>query len=297
MDIESLEMFCLVVEEGSISQAAKKSYLSQPAATRRIHQLEDAYGTLLFERTDRKLIISKAGEVLYPIARAIVKDYQRSKEAIRQLTEDMPIHLKIGASLTIGEYLLPELLGRFKQQYTDIQITLEIGNTPNILENLLNDEIDLALVEGVVDNKDLNIKKFADDELTLVCSANHRWKERDEIDIRELPQERMIWREEHSGTRAIVEAVLEEHGVLDQIESYMELGSTQAIKGAVEANLGISILSEMATARELKQNTLHKINISGVNLKRGLWMVQKSQRFHQAGVEKFIRFLDELELS
>lgn len=290
-------MFCLVVEEGSISQAAKKRYLSQPAATRQIHQLEDAYGTLLFERIDGKLKISKAGEVVYPIAKAIVKDYQRSIDAVNELTKDHQAHLKIGASLTIGEYLLPELLGQFKKQHLDIQISLEIGNSPNVLDSLWNDTIDLALVEGAVEDKHLNIKKFADDELILVCSSDHRWNERDEINIQELSRERMIWREENSGTRAIIEGVLEQYNVLEHIESYMELGSTQAIKGAVKANLGISILPEIAVAQELKQNTLSKINMTDIDLRRELWLVQKPQRFHQAGVDKLIRFINEVELS
>lgn len=293
MNIDSLAMFCLVVEEGSISQAAKMRYVSQPAATRQIHLLEDAYGVLLFDRTDGKLQISAYGEALYPFAKAIVRDYKQSQDTIRQLTGESQEHLYIGASFTIGEYLLPALLGRFKQRHPDIQLSLEIGNTPKVLESLSNDDIELALVEGVVEDTDLHVRKFADDELILVCSPNHRWKERNEIEIGELAKERMIWREESSGTRAIVEGVLEQHDVLDRIEGYMVLGSTQAIKGAVEANLGISILSEMAAARELKQGTLCKIDISGVDLKRSLWLVQKPRRFHQVGIDKLTLFVDE----
>lgn len=269
------------------------SYVSQPAATRQIHLLEDAYGVLLFDRTDGKLQISTYGEALYPFAKAIVRDYKHSKDTIRQLTGESQEHLQIGASFTIGEYLLPAVLGRFKKMHPDIQISMEIGNTPKVLESLSNDNIELALVEGVVDDQDFHVRKFADDELILVCSSNHRWKERKEIDIRELSKERMIWREESSGTRAIVEGVLEQHDVLEHIEGYMVLGSTQAIKGAVEANLGVSVLSEMAAVRELKQGTLCKVPITGVDLRRSLWLVQKPQRFHQVGIDKLTRFMDE----
>lgn len=297
VNIDSLAIFCLVVEEGSISQAAKIHYVSQPAATRQIHLLEDAYGVLLFDRTDGKLQISTFGEALYPFAKEIVRDYQQSREKLRQLAGESQEHLQIGASFTIAEYLLPAVLGGFKQNDPDIQVSLQVGNTPKMLEALANDDIELALVEGAVENEDLHIRKFMDDELILVCSSNHRWKERNEIHIGELAQERMIWREESSGTRALAERVLDANQVLDQIENYMELGSTQAIKGAVEANLGVSIVSEMAVTREIKQGTLCKVPITEVDLKRGLWLVQKPRRFHQIGIDKFTRYIDESYMS
>ena len=132
------------------------------------------------------------------------------------------------------------MLGRFKKQKPDIKVTLTIKNTPSILEDLTNDVIDLALVEGIVENNDLTVEKFADDELILVCAPDHKWEKT--IDLEELVNERMIWRESISGTRLIVENMLKEYGVLEKIDSYMEIGSTQAIKSAVEAGLGVSIL-------------------------------------------------------
>ena len=244
MNIENLKMFCLVVDEGSISQAARLSFVSQPAVTRQIHQLENFYGTLLFDRSEGKMRVTETGKMLYPFAKAIVNDFNHSKEVIQQLTGEYNANLRVGASLTIGEYLLPSLLGRFKKQRPEIKVTLTIKNTPRVLEDLSNDVIDLALVEGVVGKTDFIVEKFAEDELILVCPSDHPWKDRKEIQIEELGNERMIWRESISGTRLIVENMLREHGVLEKIESYMEIGSTQAIKSAVEAGLGISNLTE-----------------------------------------------------
>ena len=119
---------------------------------------------------------------------------------------------------------MPSLLGKFKKQKPYIKVTLTIKNTPGILEDLTNDVIDLALVEGIVDSKDFIVEKFADDELILVCAPDHQWEE--QIGIEELAYERMIWRESHSGTRLIVENMLKEYGVLEKFESYMEIGST-----------------------------------------------------------------------
>ncbi len=268
MNIDNLRVFCLVVDEGSISQAARLSYVSQPAVTRQIRQLENFYGTLLFDRTEGKLTVTETGKMLYPFAKAIIEDFDRSKEIILQATGEYNSSLRVGASLTIGEFLLPSLLGRFKKQTPDIKITLTIRNTPGILEDLTNDVIDIAMVEGIVEDKSFNVEKFADDELILVYPSDHHWKDRSEINIEELANERMIWRESLSGTRLVVENALKEYGVLEKIESYMEIGSTQAIKSAVEAGLGISILPRLTVARELEQGVLQEMRIKDVHIKR-----------------------------
>ncbi|WP_428911856.1 LysR family transcriptional regulator [Niallia sp. Krafla_26] len=289
MNIANLKMFCLVVDEGSISQAARLSFVSQPAATRQINQLENYYGTLLFDRTGGKLKITEAGKLLYPYARTIVNDFNRSKEAVQQEIEKNHGNLHVGATFTIGEYLLPSLLGKFKKQKPNIKLTLTIKNTPSILEDLMNDVIDLALVEGIIENKELIVEKFADDELILVSAPDHRWVEK--IDIEELVNERMIWREPTSGTRMIVENMLKEHKVLEKIDSYMEIGSTQAIKSAVEAGLGVSILPKLTVSRELEQGTLRKVSMNGINLTRNLWMVRKPQRFSKVWITDLLELI------
>ncbi|WP_342605379.1 LysR family transcriptional regulator [Peribacillus sp. FSL E2-0159] len=291
MKLENLKMFCLVVDEGSISQAARLSFLSQPAVTRQIHQLENYYNTLLFDREEGRLRVTEAGKLLYPFAKAIVNDFNHSKEVIQQSTGKYNANLIVGASLTIGEYLLPSLLGRFKKQQPEIKVTLTIKNSPRVLEDLSNDVIDLALVEGLVENTDFIVDKFAEDELILVCPSDHTWKDRKEIQLEELGNERMIWRESISGTRLIVENMLREHGVLEKIESYMEIGSTQAIKSAVEAGLGISILPRLTVARELEQGFLREVGISRIDITRNLWLVRKNKRFNKIGVSKFVDFL------
>ena len=291
INIRHLEIFCLVVEEGSISQAARSAYISQPAVTRQIRQLEAHYGTPLFDRTDGKLTVSKAGKVLYQYAKTIIADFRNSEEAIRRLTGKIEPHLKIGASLTIGEYLLPEILGRFKRVNPHIKLSLQIGNTPAMLEALAMNHIHIALVEGVVEDDHFDVSKFAEDQLILVCSSQHAWEKKQAINSRELLHERMIWREEDSGTRKIIENVLKQHNVLNKIENYMELGSTQAIKAAVEANLGITILPKMAVEKELKAGTLHKVKIDQLVLKRDLWLVQKPRRFENEELDMLIAFI------
>ncbi|WP_066371071.1 LysR family transcriptional regulator [Neobacillus fumarioli] len=292
MNIESLKMFCLVVEKGSISEAARLSFVSQPAVTRQIRQLEEQYKAVLFDRTAGKLTPSKTGKILYPYAKEIVTYFKRSVEAVQEETAKLEVVLHVGASLTIGEYLLPGILGDFSKHYPTLKLNLSIGNTPHILSMLENNDIDIAFVEGSVEEGELIIKKFADDELILVTSSQHRWREKGQIQIEELPEEKMIWRETDSGTRQIIENELEKHDILEKIKSTMELGSYQSIKSAVEAGLGVSILPKLTVTKELKYGILHEIKVANFKISRNLWMVQKNYRFQKTGLHQFIDFIN-----
>ncbi|WP_010676877.1 LysR family transcriptional regulator [Bacillus timonensis] len=291
MNIENFKLFCLVVEEGSITNAARMSYISQPAVTKKISQLENEYGTLLFERNGGKLELTNAGEVLYPYAKEVIENVKRSFDAVQKMIGNEGVNLHIGASLTIGEYLLPQILGTIKRAYPNITFSLTIGNTPHMIALLENNEIDIALVESHVENPILTIEKFAEDELILVTSNEHRWKYRNSIEISELVDEKMIWREPESGSRLIVENYLRDYGILEDIESEMELGSIQSIKSAVEAGLGISILPRITVLKELELGTLRQVNVTNFSLTRTLWLVQKPHRFPKIGLQHFIDFI------
>jgi LysR family transcriptional regulator, transcriptional activator of the cysJI operon len=291
MNINSLKLFCLVVEEGSFSQAARLSYISQPAVTRHIHLLEDYYGTLLFDREDGKLTLLEAGKVLYSYAKVILEDVDNSKEAIHELLGTYDILLRLGGTLSIGDYLLPSLIANFKKLHPEVRINLDVGNTPSMVEKLQKDEIDAALIEGLVDEKDLQVEKFAEDELVLVCHPKHRWADKGFVLLEELPQECMIYREATSGTHSIIRKALEEKGIFQQIENYMEIGSVQAAKSAVEAGLGVSILSKITVAKELSYGMLKKVEVKDLQMKRDLWLVRKQKRFQRKSVDVFLDFI------
>ncbi|MGY0693848.1 LysR family transcriptional regulator [Virgibacillus sp. FSP13] len=291
MNIDTFKMFCLVVDLGSVSQAANLSFVSQPAATKQIQHLESAYGVLLFKRKDGRLSLTENGKLLYPYVKSIVDEYNRSQKAIQDKLDYANTRLTIGASYTIGEYLLPSLMGKFKKKNPKLQLSLNINNTPQILDELSNDVLDLALVEGLIQNDDLLVESFADDELVLIHPPDHPWNDRKEIDVEEITYERMLWRETTSGTRLIIEKFLKDHNVLDKMENYMELGTTQAIKSAVESGLGVSIVSRLAVAEEIKQGRLKEISIRNTNLKRDLWLVRKNQQFYKNNMASFVNFI------
>src|SRR5699024_3117203 len=267
MNMDHLRMFCLVVDEGSISQAARLNYISQPAVTNQIRQVENYYGTDLFHRTDGRLTLTEAGEKLYPFAKEMIDHLQSSEEAVKSIEEAYESTLHIGASLTIGEYFLPKKLGAFQRQENPPKTSLFIGNTPEIIAKLTNLDIDLALVEGEVEDKECEPIKYDEDELIVIVANNHPWAKRTSISIEEIPQEQVILREETAGVRKIIHKTFHEHGVATNISSFMELGSTQAIKSAVEAGLGVSILPKLSVQQELFYKQLIHVPIEGVTIK------------------------------
>lgn len=291
MNIESLRMFCRVLEEGNISKAARLGYVSQPAVTKQIRQLEARYEALLFDRLDGKLTPTKAGKTLYPFAKNMVETMEQSQEAVKETTGDYDIELRVGASFTIGDYLLPSIMGKFKKKFPDYRFSLTVGNTPQIMGKLENQNINIALVESQVDSCSFMTERFAQDKLVLVVPADHRWKARETVTIHELTEERMIWRESESGTRVILENALKEVGVLKKIQGSMELGSIQSIKSAVEAGLGISILPMLTVEKELTYGILRKVTVTDLECNRDLLMVRKPQRFKKRVLNDFVGFV------
>ncbi|MCR2822988.1 LysR family transcriptional regulator [Lederbergia panacisoli] len=299
MNIESLIMFCHVVEEGTISGAARIGYVSQPAVTKQIRQLENRYNALLFNRAGNKLSLTEAGATLYDYAKEIVQFYKRSQEAVDYINGKLETFLNVGASQTIGEYTLPELLGDFTKNHENIRFNLSIGNTPEILSKLRDNIIDIGLVEGILEeekkliDQDIIIDKLSTDELIVITSPSHRWRERKEVNVWELTEEKMIWREQISGTRRLIENALKDRGIIENINWFMELGSIQSIKSAVEADLGIAFIPKQTVKRELRFGLLREVKVSNFNLSRDLYMIQKNHRFRKIGLGKFIQFVKE----
>src|SRR5699024_2377844 len=182
-------------------------------------------------------------------------------------------------------------MGKFTKKFPQYLFSLTTGNTPQILESLKKQEIDIALVESDFNDEMLKKEVFAKDKLILTVSTDHRWKDRDFINSSELIQEKMIWREPESGTRVIIENALKEANVFKEISSTMELGSIESIKKAVEANLGISLLSTLAVKLELKCETLQEIPIKNINLVRDLFIVREPKRFSKQVVNDFVEFM------
>ncbi|MBU0600140.1 LysR family transcriptional regulator [bacterium] len=293
LDRFSLRTFYTLSNEKSFSNTANILCLSQPAVSHQIHILEEALEARLFDRIKGEVSLTPAGEILFKYARDILNLYQKAEKEIADLTQTSHGRLVIGASTTIGQYLLPTILGKFKDLYPKFEIFLTNANTKEITSQLLNNLIDLGLVEGPVSHRDILVEKFIEDELVVIASVKHHWQEEKEIEQDEFKKEPIIFREQGSGTRKVIEEILEKAEIkLSDLNIKMELGSSEAIKSAVETGLGIGIISQWAVLKEKKLNSLKILRIKGLRFQRDFTIILKHGHFRTKPMEQFLSFLN-----
>lgn len=280
-----LLVFTTVVEKKNFSRAAETLNLTQPAVSQQIHSLEDYYQVKLFERNNKRVELTQAGELLYPYAMQILRLHQEAYQSISDLLELVTGKLTIGASLTIGEYILPRLLAHFTKQYPDVEIAVTIGNTESIADSALTNRIDIGLVEGPVNPANLISTPFLEDELILIVPSNHRFASQSEVEVADLENEIFIVREAGSGTRFALTEIL--HSLHIRPRREIQFGSTQAIKEAVEFGLGVSIISKWSIQKELKLKTLSALRIRNHPLTREFSILWKKDRFQSRAMLEF----------
>lgn len=298
MDDHKLKVFCSVVETKSFSKASKAMYLTQPAISLQIRALEEQLGTKLFTRSNKAVSMTKTGEILYKHAKKILSVYAAIDKEINEATGMVKGKLLIGASTTLATYYLPNIIVDFKKKYPDILIDFERGNTQNIIDSLLKAKIDLGLVEGEVTDQRLEVEKMDSDELLLIVSSEHPWAERRDISIHEIIDQPFIMREDGSGTRQVVEKTLQKAEIYpEQLNIVMYLGSTEAIKTAVENNLGVSIISGWAIQKEIRFGVLKALSFKDIRIKRDFSLVYQKKAFHTQPAEKFIELIKRTPLA
>ena len=295
---DSIRVFLTVVEKKSFSKAAKALFLTQPAVSFQIQMLEEYYGTRLFDRVSRNIILTDAGHLLLKYANEMSRLQAELEREMQDLTSNIKGKLKIGASTTIGEYIAPYILGAFKNMYPDVELSLEVANSEDIEASIHDTTLDIGLIEGPLIGKDLESIPFLTDHLQLVTSVDHPWANLDTISVFELDKFPFISREKGSGTRAEIEQHLKKAGSsANNLNIIMELGSSSAIKAAVESGLGISILSKWAVQDKVKAGLLHTINLKEDEFTRVFRIIYHKKKFKTQASEEFLRFLksDEIE--
>ncbi len=292
MDDHKLKVFCAVAETRSFSKASKAMYLTQPAVSLQIRSLEEQLGTKLFTRSNKAVSLTETGEILYKHAKKILSVYTAIEKEINEATGLVKGKLFIGASTTLATYYLPNIIVDYKKRYPDILIDFARGNTQNIIDSLLKTKIDMGLVEGEINDQRLKVEKMDSDELLLIVNSKHPWAERSDISIREIIDQPFIMREEGSGTRQVIESALEKAEISsEELDIVMFLGSTEAIKTAVENGLGISIISGWAVQKEVRFGVLKALSFKDIRFKRDFSLVFQKQAFHTQPAEKFIELL------
>jgi len=292
MDVHKLKVFCTVAETKSFSKASELIRLTQPAVSLQIQALEEMYGTRLFNRSGCIITLTRAGEVLYKYAKDINSLYMAAEREIGEFTNSIRGDITIGASSTIGNYILPSIISEFRKKFPKLTIHLVTGNTRSVVEYLNASTIDVAIVEGEVKRQKLIVERLIPDEMVLIMSPLHKWSERNSVSIFEVIKEPFIFREEGSGTRQIIEKYLSRHGISPQnIKISFIMGSTESIKGAVEEGLGVSIVSRWAVRKENRFGSIKTATFKEDRFMRDFSLLYQKSKESSYMLEKFIGFL------
>ncbi|OLN33646.1 LysR family transcriptional regulator [Desulfosporosinus metallidurans] len=290
-------VFKAVAETKNITLSSKKLHMSQPSISLQIQNLENQYGARFFDRTNKGVTLTKEGEIFYAHVRSVLDILSNAKEQICAAKDQRRL-IYLGATLTIGEYILPNILAFLYKTHPDVDFKVKIANTESITQDVLEKKIHIGLIEGPVPrHKDLKVENFWEDELVVVIPDFHPWASRDSITLAELPLERLVTREDGSGTRKVMEMALKERGLdLDQLNVTMELGSTQAIKQVVSAGLGITIISSLTVRRECDQKIFKSLKIQDAPVYRPLSILTNAQSTQTKDERLLINLLHDHEL-
>ncbi|GMQ75719.1 MAG: selenium metabolism-associated LysR family transcriptional regulator [Gammaproteobacteria bacterium] len=290
MSDRRLQVFYSVARNLSFTKAAEALHMTQPAVTFQVRQLEEQFNTRLFDRTHNRINLTEAGERVYRYAKQIFELYSRMEGEVRELTGEVSGVVIVGASTTIAEYMLPSLLGDFKRKFADVVIRLRVSNTDGIVAMVEDNEIDLGVVEGPVPNKSLVVEVCRIDKLVAVLSPEHELAGRASLPVADVLKYPFIAREEGSGTREVIFDYLRGAGLEPaDLTLVMELGSPESIKGAIEAGMGISILSRSTIGKELQLATLACVELDPA-LERPFSFVHQKQKFRARAIEELLDF-------
>lgn len=292
MDDHKLKVFCTVAETKSFSKTSEIVHLTQPAVSLQIQAIEEIYETKLFDRSSSTVTLTPAGEVLYKYAKEILALYATAEKVIGKLTGLVKGSITIGACSNIGNYLLPSVITDFSKTHLKTKIHLLVSNTKRVIELLNSGNIDIGIVEGDVVRQKMVVKKLISDELLLIVSPNHPWAKKKEVSISDLTKEPFIFREAGSGTRQMMEKFLSRHGITPQdMKVSIVLGSTEAIKDAVENGLGVSIISRWAARKENKYGTLRLLSLKEEKMVRDFSLIINKNSVSSNALDEFLTFL------
>jgi DNA-binding transcriptional LysR family regulator len=285
-----LQVFHTVARLLSFTKAAETLHMTQPAVTFQIRQLEEHFNTRLFDRTHNRISLTAAGDKVFEYSDKILALYGEMDNKVRELTGDVSGVLLIGASTTIAEYVLPSLLGEFKIKYPSVNMRLSVSNSVGVVHMVENNSVDVGIVESPITNKNLAVEVCWHDNLVFICPPDHELAKDKTIPVAKLKDLPYVCREEGSGTREFICAHLEANNIaIQELNVSLEVGSPEAIKSAVEAGLGVSVVSAATVVKELKLGTLAAIPLDPP-LERPFSIVYQRQKFRIRAMDEFMEF-------
>jgi DNA-binding transcriptional LysR family regulator len=283
--LRQLEVFAEVLKSGSTTQASQMLALSQSAVSAALTDLEGQLGVQLFDRVGKRLVVNEHGRLLYPRALALL---EQATEIERLFREDNGA-IRVAASSTIGNYILPEVIARYRRDFPDLPLELSVGNSQDVINAVADFRVDIGLIEGPCHAAEIVAEPWLEDELVVFCAPDSPLLE-GKVTLARLASAPWILREKGSGTRELVDYLLLSH--LPEFHLGMELGNSEAIKHAVRHGLGISCLSRRVIAEQLENGSLMALSVPLPRLTRTLWRIHHRQKHISNALNRFLRYCD-----
>lgn len=290
MNMNQLRIFLAVAGHLSFTRASEELNLTQPGISKHIKELEEYYGARLFDRLGKKVALTQAGEILLTSVKKVFGLLTESKARIDDLKGLAGGKLAIGASFAVGTYILPGLLAKFRVDHPAVEIMADIALSRHVVDKVLDNALEIGFIGHLTEDKRLTVNKFRTDRLVLIVSVKHPWANRKSpVHLRELSHQPFLLSKKGSGTRETVEKLMISAGVtLDRI---IEIGNTEGVKKAVEADLGISILSHYVVSRETEAGLIKAVPLAGRALTRNLYVVYHKDRYLSEAARAFMRLV------
>ena len=291
--LDQLRILKAIAAEGSFKRAADSLYVSQPAVSLQVQNLEKQLSVPLFDRGGRRAQLTEAGHLLLDYGEKVLSLCQETCRAIEDLQNLQGGTLIVGASQTTGTYLLPRMIGMFRHKYPDVSVQLQVHSTRRTSWSVANGQVDLAIIGGEVPaelQETLEIKSYAEDELALILPVFHPLAKVDKIQKEDLYKLQFITLDSQSTIRKVIDQVLTRWGIdTKRLKIEMELNSIEAIKNAVQSGLGAAFVSIAAIEKELQMEVLHRARIEGVSVKRTLAVIINPNRYRSKAAEAFMK--------
>jgi LysR family transcriptional regulator, transcriptional activator of the cysJI operon len=269
-----LEVFYTVAKRLSFTKAAAELFITQPAVTKHIHELEEQYKAKLFERKGNYIILTDAGGLLLHHAERVFELYRNVAYEINALSKRKEGLLRIGASTTIAQYIVAPLLAKFRNKFPDVQLSLITGNTAQVEKALLDKEIEIGIIEGYSKNPEISYHEFLKDEIVLVCSSKHPLANRNSLKPDELKKIRFVLREQGSGTLEVIDHALKQAGINhSELKVEIRLGNTESIKSYLLNSNSMAFLSVHAIVDEVKRAELKIIDVENLSIERSFYLI------------------------
>ncbi len=289
VNLNHLSIFRAVAAAGSVSGGARELHVSQSAVSKQLGEFERTLGVALFQRLPRGMRLTEAGRLLFGYANRLFAIEAEAEQALRDLRRVARGRIAIGASRTIGAYVLPKALAAYRREHPGVELSLQVENTQAIEDKLLAGEIDIGFAEGIERSDVLDYQVFAQDELVLIAAPRHPAIGPKALTLAALAKLPLLMHETGSGTRAVTERALTERGLV--VRPAMTLASTEAIKHTVATGAGVAILSALAVRTELRARTLVVVPVKDLRIVRPLYRVQLKNMWPSPSLEAFLPFV------